>query len=356
MRAVVVGGGIIGLACAWRLARGGNEVVLCDAAPTAREASWAAAGMLAPHLEAERPDALWRLGVRSLARWREIADELGAEAIDHHEAGGLLPAEDEAGEASARTRCAMLEEAGVAARWLTRADLARHEPGLASTLRGALSVPGAHVDPRRALAALQTACATAGVTLRYGAAAHRVEPGEAVLCDRTAVRGDVVVIASGAWTPALAAASGLDLRGEPVKGQVLRLAGPPGLLRAFVHAHHAYLVPRADGSVVVGATMVSAGFDRAEDEDAIRRLAEGARRLVPALAQATVSETWTGLRPRLAGGQPLIARVAPGLIVATGHFRNGILLAPATADAVAALAIGGPLDPVAVPFAAWPPR
>jgi glycine oxidase len=357
-RLTVVGGGVIGLSCAWRLARAGHTVTVCDAAPEAREASWAAAGMLAPHLEAHAPDDLWRFGVESLALWPEFAAALGgAPAIDYGARGGLLPVQDDEDERDARARLAFLAAAGVDARWLGPAELLSIEPNLSLSLRGALLVPGGQVDTRRLLAALQSASSAAGVRLRYGTAVRRIAAGEVELADGASERADQVVIASGAWTPALAAASGLALQGEPVKGQLVRLRAPDGLLARFVFAHQrAYLVPRAGSGIVIGATMVESGFDKAEDAGAIARLAENARVVMPALREAAIAETWTGLRPRLQGGHPLVARAAPGLIVATGHFRNGILLSPATAEAVLALAEGRAPSAAAAPFACLPAR
>jgi glycine oxidase len=176
--------------------------------------------------------------------------------------------------------------------------------------------------------------------------------GAVGLDDGTTLAADLVVLASGAWTPALAQLVGLDLPGEPVKGQMLRLAAPDGLLHAFIHSPDLYLIARAGQGVVVGATMERAGFDLADDGAAVERLAAGARRLLPALAHAPVPETWTGLRPRLLHGRPVLARLDDTLVLATGHFRNGILLAPATADAVLDLATGrtgGPWAPFALP-------
>jgi glycine oxidase len=350
MRIAVVGGGVIGLACAWRLAVRGHAVTVCDAAPEAREASWAAAGMLAPHHEAERCDELWRFGAESLGLWPAFAAALGGDAaVDRRERGGLIPALDAADDAALEARRATLAAAGVACERLDAAEVRRREPALAPLPRGALLVPGGQADPRRLLAALQAACSAYTVRLRYGAAVRGIGGG-AVRLDDGELPTDLVVIASGAWTPSLARASGIALAGEPVKGQLARLRAPDGLLGAFVHSHHAYLVPRTGAGVVVGATMVMAGFDKSQDADAITTLVGRARDLVPALATAEIAETWTGLRPRLDGGRPLIARAAPGVIVATGHFRNGILLAPATAEAVAALAEERAVSPAAAPF------
>jgi glycine oxidase len=339
----IVGGGIIGLACAWRLAQRGCRVTLYDAAAEAREASWAAAGMLAPHHEWNEDTPLWRLGSASLARWGNFAAQLGgAEALDLHLAGGLLPALTAADEQESEVKRAFLHAQNVTCDYLDTAELARVEPALAPC-RSALRLPAGQVDPRRTTAALRRACNDLGVDLRYGAA----------ISSLTGL-ADQVVLASGAWTPALAALAGIALSGEPVKGQLLRFGIAQRLLRSFVHCHHAYLVPRADAGVVVGSTMVWSQFDKSEDDAAIQRLAESARTLLPALRDAPIVETWTGLRPRLASGLPLLARVRDDLVVATGHFRNGILLTPITADAVTELVLGESCGVDLRPFASCP--
>jgi len=340
-RVIVVGGGVIGLACAWELAAAGAVVTVLDAAPEAREASWAAAGMLAPHHECVGDSPLWQLGVASLRRWPAFAAAVAGDParLDHRDAGGWTPAVDAAERAALRHRRDLLAGLGIDACWIEPGELRAREPALAGDGHGALLLPGGHVDPRRLLTVLHDACRISGVDVRYGVAATAIA-ADGVVAAGTHLAADTVVLASGAWTPALARLSGLALPGEPVKGQLLRLHAADGLLHAFVHHHHAYLVPRAGAGVVVGATMVDSGFDKAEDAAAIAALAAGARRLVPALADAPIVETWTGLRPRLAGGLPVIARAPSGVIVATGHFRNGILLTPITAAAVAALALG----------------
>ena len=350
-RVTIVGGGVIGLACAWRLAQAGCAVQVLDAAPEAREASWAAAGMLAPHHEADAAGPLWRLGVASLALWDGFARELAGDpaALDFRADGGLLPWCDAADRAAAEVRAAFLAAHGVAVQRLERAALAADEPALAAA--GALLLPAAQVNPRLVTAALVRACAAAGAAVRYGCAVAGLEPGAVVLGDGTRLAADEVVLASGAWTPELARLTGLDLPGEPVKGQMLRLDAPDGLLRRFVHSHHAYLVPRRGQGVVVGSTMVSAGFDRRDDPAAIAALAAGAGRLLPALAGAAILERWTGLRPRLASGLPALGRVRPGLLLATGHFRNGVLLTPVTAEIMTGLITGAHTTHALAPFA-----
>ncbi len=339
-RVTIVGGGIIGLSCAWRLARDGWAATVLDAAPEAREASWAAAGMLAPHHEASGPGPLWRLGIDSLARWPGFVEELGVApaAVDLHLAGGLLPVLDAADHDQVMARRRFLDAHDIPLRWLDADELRRREPALAATCAGALLLPGGQVNPRLVCTRLQDAASACGTVIRYHSPVRAIAAGRVELSTGEVIASDEVVLASGAWTPGLAALTGIDLPGEPVKGQMLRLQAPDGLLRHFVHCHHAYLVPRAGLGVVVGATMVTSGFDRAEDPTAIELLAAGARRLVPALGKAAIVEHWTGLRPRIAAGLPVIARVRPGLIIATGHFRNGVLLAPVTAEAVRCLA------------------
>lgn len=356
MRVHVVGGGVIGLAAAWRLARDGHAVTLVDAAPEAREASWAAGGMLAPHHEATRLDALWRFGAWSLARWPAFVAELGGPAaLDYRTDGGLVPLASAAEADAAQAQVQALTDAGIAVRHLPPAAAAALEPALAPPRGGCLWLPGGQVDPRRLLHALTQACASAQVTLRYATPVERILPDGLTLVSGERLPGELTVIAAGAWTPALARASAVALAGEPVKGQMVRLQAPDGLLGRFIHGHHGYLVPRRGAGIVVGATMVEAGFDKREDPAAIAQLVARARALCPALGAAPVAETWTGLRPRLAGGQPLVAQVRPHLILATGHFRNGILLAPATAEAVADLASARPVAEAVAPFARTPP-
>ncbi len=349
---LIVGGGVIGLACAWRLAQAGHGVTVLDAAPEAREASWAAGGMLAPHHEADATDDRWRLGVAGLARWPAFARQLVDDpaALDFHEQGGLVPWLDDDDRQAIDLRLEPLRVARIAVETWTKHELVARDGALTGAA-GAFLLPAAQVDPRRLLAALRTAVVGIGVDLRPDQTVTAIAPGRVDLADGKHLEADDLVLASGAWSQTLARTTGLTLPVEPVKGQMLRFAAPDGLLQHFVHCHHAYLIPRRGLGVVVGSTMVESGFNKSEEAAAIARLAAQARRLVPALAQAEIAETWTGLRPRLHGGRPLIARIQPGLIVATGHFRNGILLAPLTAEIVVALTNRLAIAPEAVPFA-----
>lgn len=342
MQVVVIGGGVIGLSVALAVLRRGHSVTLLDAAPEAREASWAAGGMLAPHNEADGDGPLWRFGCRSLERWPGFLADAGieSEAVDFRQRGSLMPVLDAQDRHQVEAKMAFLAEVGVGSQWLDAARCRAIEPAIAAP-QGALAVPGGQIDPRRLLHALCAVVADAGGVLCYRQAVVAIEDGSVVTADGRCHAADEVVLASGAWTSTLADLSDCQLPGEPVKGQLLRFAVDDGLLQRYVHCRHAYCIPRRGAGIVVGASMVSSGFDRSEDPEAIGVLADGARRLLPVLRHHRVCETWTGLRPRLQGGLPCIGRVRPGLVVATGHFRNGILLAPGTADAVAALLIDG---------------
>lgn len=349
-RISVIGAGLIGLSCAWRLAQAGHRVALFDVSAAPREASWAAAGMLAPHHEADAATPLWRLCSAGLERWPGYLADLGLAPADAdwQAGGGWIRAAtiDELDRLESSLR--WLRTAGIDVLRLSPAAYARACPGAAPGV-GALWLPGAQVDPRRVLGPLRQACQRAGVEDRGGVAVSGLDGTRTLTADGRIHEADQVLLATGAWTPAMAALLGVRLGGAPVKGQMVRLAGPVHL-PGYVREGHRYLISRRDGSVVVGATMVEQGFDRSDDPAAARALADWAGAAVPALAAAAISETWTGLRPRLAGGMPAICRLRPGLLLATGHFRNGILLAPITAEAVADLAADRSPDETVLAF------
>ncbi|MCS6970441.1 MAG: FAD-dependent oxidoreductase [Planctomycetota bacterium] len=336
-RIAVIGAGLIGLSCAWQLARERHRVALYDSTRSPRAASWAAAGMLAPHHEAEDDGPLWRLCAAGWEAWPDFLAELevAPAELDWRAGGGWIRAESAEELAREEASRAWLRARGVEVLRLAPSAWARACPGL-DPGAGALWLPGGQVDPRRLLACLQSAAHRLGVEDRTGIPVTALAEGALRTADGAAQAYDAIVLASGAWTPALAELAGLSLSGSPIKGQLVRLSGPLQL-PGFVRAGARYLLTRRDGSVIVGSTMVDAGFDDSEDPQAIAELAAWARGIAPVLGGARITEHWAGLRPRLADGLPRIARVRPWLLLATGHFRNGVLLAPLTGRIIADL-------------------
>ena len=351
----VIGGGVIGLSVAWAAARRGLTVVVLDRGPLGEGASRVAAGMLAPVSEADagEPDLL-RAGLASAARWPAFAEALEAAAgtpAGYRRCGTLVVARDADDLAALARERALREELGVPVARLRGSEARRLEPGLAPGVRGALDVPDDHaVDPRALIAALAVACERSGVVLRPGEEVTAHTRAGVTLGDGRTLRAGRVVLAGGAW-------SGSPVR--PVKGQILRLRDPdgPGLLERVIrfreHAGGAggYLVPRGDGRYVLGATMEERGFDTTVTAGGVRELLQEAQALVPGLDELVLEEAVAGLRPGTPDNGPLLGEARDGVVWATGHHRNGILLAPLTGDAIAALLAGDPLPGEAAAFA-----
>jgi len=364
---LVVGGGVIGLSAAWQAARGGMTVTVVDPSP-ARGASWVAAGMLAPVTEATfGEEALVHLLVAGAQRWPSFANDL-AEAtgadVGYRPCGTVAVAVDADDRAVLDQMLAFQQSLGLAAERLAATDCRRLVPALSPGIRGGVAVPGDHqVDNRRLLPAVLAAGRRAGVTvIGQRAAAVVVDPtGSAAGVDLA----DGSRLAAGA----VLAAPGVDLGGlggvpdgvlppvHPVKGHVLRLRGSahrPLLertVRGLVHGRPCYLVPRDDGTVVVGATSEDRGFDRTVMAGAVHGLLDDARALVPGVDELELVEAQAGLRPGSPDNAPFVGWTAvPRLLLAAGHYRNGILLAPLTADVVVALLGGQPGPPAFAPF------
>lgn len=326
MTVAVVGGGVIGLSIAWRLASRGADVTVFD---DGADGAWnVAAGMLAPGGEAayETP-ALVRLMAASAQRWPSFAASLGVD-VGYDEAGTLSLAvtADDVAVASREWRSAALRPS----------QLRELEPALSPRVRAGVHLPGdRQVDPRRVVAAL------------------RERLGDRIVAKRVSTLDDVeastVVVAAGCGTAAL---TGLPVR--PVKGQVLRLRGEPGLLRhvleATVDGRAVYVVPRADGEIVVGATQEERA-DWTVTAGGVHDLLRAAIELVPDLAECALAETLVGHRPGTPDNAPLLGYLRDGVLVAAGHFRNGVLLAPVTADLIADLVLNGTTDPLLDDFA-----
>jgi glycine oxidase len=366
-RVHVVGGGVIGLACAWELSRDGHHVTLVDPRSGHDGASWVAAGMLAPVTEAQFGEAaLTTLLLEGAGLWPAFAAELEAatgHAIGYDTTGTVTVALDASDRAALDDLLAYQHALGLPAARRSASECRRLVPALSPALRGGIEVPGDHqVDNRALLAALVEACRRHGVDVVAGTVAA-VEPGPAlVLTDGRRLDAAHVVLAAGTGLPAIAglADAGLPVV-RPLKGHILRLGPPPGnvaegtappppllgrTVRGLVRGRALYLVPRRDGSVVVGAT-VEERDDMAVQAGAVHELLCDARSIVPGIDELTLLEAACGLRPATPDNMPRIGWTAlDGVLAATGHARNGILLAPLTAAAVASLLARRPVAPL----------
>lgn len=338
---------MVGLGVAWRLAGLGRRVTLLERGRTGRGATHAAAGMLSPALEIgfEELD-LYALSRESLRRWPAFARALeraAGRSVGYRDEGALDVATDRDEAAALRRRFRFQQAHGVPVEWLAGDAAQELEPLLAPGLPGAVFAPGDHqVDNRALAAALAEAARRAGVRILEDAPVAAVLPREAGPAVRLA-SGDTlgaraVVLAAGAWSRGVEGLAPAAPPVRPLKGQMLALRmAAPLALRLVVRSPEAYLVPKADGRLVVGATSEEQGFDTRVTAGGLYRLLEGAVRVVPAVEELELAETWAGLRPASRDHAPILGRSAhPGVVYATGHYRHGILLAPVTADEVAA--------------------
>ncbi|MCT9088118.1 glycine oxidase ThiO [Streptomyces sp. ASQP_92] len=364
---LVVGGGIIGLVTAWRAAQRGLDVVLVDPQPGGGAAQ-VAAGMLAAVTELHYGEqTLLALNVESARRYPAFAAELSeVSGLDtgYRACGTLAVALDSDDRAHLRELHALQVRCGLESEWLSGRDCRRLEPMLAPGVRGGLRVDGDHqIDPRRLAKALVAACARAGVRFTHGWAERlsvvRERATGVVLADGTALAADQVVLAAGSLSGRLAGVPAELLPPvRPVKGQVLRLTVPgayaPFLsrtVRALVRGSVVYLVPRENGELVVGATSEELGWDTTVTAGGVYQLLRDAHELVPGITELPLTETRAGLRPASPDNAPLLGPTAlPGLLLATGHYRNGVLLTAVTGDVMAQVLATGELPVEARPF------
>ena len=352
----VLGAGTIGLGVAWRAAQAGLSVVVVD--PDQSRGAWhTAAGMLAPITELHYAEsALLRLNLASMTRYPEFVAELHeVTGLDtgYRECGTLEIAWDGADLAALRDLHAFGQGLGLTSSLVSGAELRALEPGLAAGLPGGLLAEDDHqVDPRMLHAALAAAANAAGVITLAAHGSVEVSDGRAGgvrLSDGSLVPAGQVVVAAGAWSsqPDTGGAAVPTVR--PVKGQTIRLRLPEGMtlsrvVRGSVKGSPIYVVPRPSGEVVVGASSEEAGFDVRPRAGAVYELLRDAQSVLPELGEAELVEVSTGLRPGTADNAPLLGSTdVDGLVLATGHYRNGILLTPVTADGIGELlATGAP--------------
>ncbi len=360
----IVGAGVIGLSVAWRLAAAGCRVRVFDRGAAGRGATHAAGGMLAACVETEPgEEGLLPLTRDSQARWPAFAAGLEAASglpVDLRDEGTMVIALNADDAAKLRFLHDFQSGLGLPVEWLGGAELRRREPYLQPGVAGGLFCRDDHqVDNRKLAAALLAAVRRAGGEVHEGAEVTRIEVrgGRAVglvVGDRL-VEADRVVLAAGAWSggiDGLPAAARPPVR--PVKGQMLclRMDARLPLLRHVVWTPGTYLIPRRDGRLLIGATTEERGFDDRLTAGGQFALLEGAWRALPGIAELPIEESWAGFRPGSRDDAPILGPSGvDGLVHATGHHRNGILLAPVTADTIAALVLTGEVDPVIRPFA-----
>lgn len=360
MDTLVIGGGIIGLACARELAKAGRRVEILERLPAGAEASLAAAGMLAPLAEVPRPGAFLDACRASRDLWPSWVAELSGEtgmSIEHDASGTLLVAlgdeseEEDEPHLDAIARAAT--EAGELVEEIELATLHQWVPDAAPGIRRALRLPGDHrVDNVQACAVLALAARAAGVTLTYGFQVDRIEAtasGVRVHSQHGTREAELLVLAAGAWSGQIEGLPALPVR--PVRGQMLLLHGVDWPWHGCVRARQGYAVRRGATGLLLGATTEEAGFFCHPTAAGIESLLAFARRVLPGVCEARLETTWAGLRPGTPDDLPLIGFL-PGLpvLAATGHFRNGILLAPWTAREIARQAAGEEAGPEAATF------
>jgi glycine oxidase len=362
---LVIGGGIVGAAIAWRLTKDGLAVTLLEKGEIGRESSWAAGGMLTPVHLAEYPPALVGICGASLALYEPLCREVAAASgIDpeYRVTGLLLVVTDDAGDEAARELEAWKRERNQPVERLSRDEAVAVEPNLTPHLRRALRLPDiAQIRNNRMAVALAESAKRKGADIRANSPVTgflRV-PGRVtgVKTPRGDIYSGTTILAAGAWSSELLRPLGLDLKVKPIKGQILLAGGPPDFCRHMILDGESYLIPRADGRILVGSTLEDVGFDKSVILGTIGDLAERGARLMPELAKLPMVTSWAGLRPGTPDRLPYLGKgPMDGLIVATGHYRNGILLAPITAEIVADLLAGQssgvdltPFDPLRVP-------
>jgi glycine oxidase len=348
---------------AWRLAQADRSVTVYDRAEAGHGASWAAAGMLAAAVETEPgEEELLTLTLESQRMWRGFARELKAASgisVEYRDEGTIVLALTRDDAEHLRHTYDFQKSLGLELQWLSGAEARRREPHLRPGIPAAVFSPRDHqVENRRLAQGLGEAARRAGVVLREHLAVREVEIAggrvRAVVTDHGRDPADVVILAAGAWSREIAGIPSAYLPPvRPIKGQMLALRMDPSapLLRHVIWAPRSYLVPRQDGRLVIGATVEERGFDDKLTAGGLLALLEGAWRAVPTIEELPIAETWVGFRPGSRDDAPMLGPSGiDGLVIATGHHRNGILLTPLTVDTISAYVLTGRLPEIVEPF------
>jgi glycine oxidase len=346
---VVIGGGVMGSACAWKLAQAGRRVIVLEKSVPGAEASSAAAGILGAQAEAHGPGPMADLLHAGLARHGAWAGELAKETgidVELRQSGVLRVAESSASLRALRREIAWMRREKRPHEWITAAGIRTLEPALAKMAGGVRFEGDARIDPKLLFRAVHVAALRAGARFESGAyVRHIVVDGERAR--GVAVEGGVeyhaptVIVAAGSWSTLIPGAKIPERAVVPARGQMVELEMPAPVTGHVVLGPRCYLVPRDDGRVLVGATVEFVGYRREVTAGAVHQLLGAALELAPSLGSATLRSSWSSFRPYTPDQLPLLGRSEmPGVVLATGHYRNGILLAPITAELVRAIVLG----------------
>ena len=353
----------MGLGIAWRLAQADCSVTIYDRGEAGHGASWAAAGMLAAAVETEPgEEELLVLTRESQRMWPGFAREIEAASgisVDYRDEGTIVIALTRDDAEQLRHAYDFQKSLDLELEWLSGAEARRREPHLRPGIPGAVFSPRDHqVENRLLVRSLAEAARRTGVMLYEHLPVREVEVIGGRACAVVTEHGrdpaDVVILAAGAWSREIAGIPPAHLPPvRPIKGQMLALRMDPAapLLRHVIWAPRSYLVPREDGRLIIGGTVEERGFDDTLTAGGLLALLEGAWRAVPGIEELPVAETWVGFRPGSRDDAPMLGPSGiDGLVVATGHHRNGILLTPLTAETVSAYVLTGRLPPILQPF------
>jgi len=360
-RVVIIGGGIIGSLTGWRLAQQGARVTILEKGVLGREASWAGAGILCPIHPWLYPDRFSELVNESLAMFPALQQELREHTdmdVQWRRCGLLIPEfpwdEHHHREAALRWSARF----GWQVESLDAQAVRVHEPALADNVSSGLLWPDvAQVRNPRLLQAVRKVLQQSGIAIVEQAEVVSLDMQQQRVCGAVTADGrcfaaDMVLLAAGSWSGALAEQMGLCLSVEPVKGQIVLLKGEPGVMRHIIKHDDAYFVPRQDGRILVGASMERVGFVPGTTEEVVQSLLQAMRRIAPGLQHCDIERSWMGFRPGSPDGLPYLGPVAamPGLWVASGHYRNGVALAPVTAHLMSRWMLGQVPDEDMWPF------
>jgi len=351
-RVVIIGGGIIGCLTALYLHRLGAQPIVLEKGHAGSEASWAGAGILCPIHPWLYPDSFTHLVDASLSLYpamNAMLSELSKTSIEWRTTGLLIPLFDDDRIQHQQQALDWSKAFNWAVEKLDPAQCKSHEPCLSDQVSGGLLWPGVgQVRNPRLLQAVQDALAVCDIPVREGAEVVGLQKSSSgainavTLGSGESIQADAVLLAAGSWSGELAAQIGLNLPIQPVKGQIVLLKDRPGTVKHIIKHDDVYLVPRSDGHVLVGASMERVGFQRGTSAAVVDQLLDATYRIAPGLKDASIVQQWMGFRPGSPDGLPYLGPVDahPGLWVASGHYRNGVVLAPGTADIISRWMMG----------------